>query len=55
MGVPGLFAYLKRRYPLICSMPDPPRARGAGASDTIDPTGHSSQGQQAVDNLYIDM
>lgn len=64
MGVPGLFAYLKRRYPTICSVPDPPRRRGGGGpgggssrfpDDTIDPTGHSSLGRRPVDNLYIDM
>ena len=34
MGVPGLFAYLRRRYPVICSAPAPPdrRKRRGGAA-----------------------
>jgi len=51
MGVPGLFAYLRRRYPQICSIPDPPRkyaGAAAAADDTIDPS-------VPIDNLYIDM
>ena len=32
MGVPGLFGYLRRRYPEICSVPDPPRRRGGAAA-----------------------
>lgn len=58
MGVPGLFAYLRRRYPKICSAPDPPRpdsGPGAAADDTIDPTGLSACDRRHVDNLYIDM
>ena len=55
MGVPGLFGYLRRRYPEICSVPDPPRRRGGAAGDTIDPTGHSGGGAPPPDNLYIDM
>jgi hypothetical protein len=39
--VPGLFAFLRRRYPQICSPVEKRKAGGSG------------QRQQPVDNLYI--